>query len=88
MAKSVTTTNCPGCGAVLTLAEIPGKPGRLQGSCGCNKGRPVIEMNVPKVAPKKATPKKKARKGKGEEGNGESVSREELSSDMRRSHQC
>jgi hypothetical protein len=45
------TTTCPGCGAAINLEEIPGKPRRLQGRCGCNGGRPVIEMNAPKATP-------------------------------------
>jgi hypothetical protein len=49
----MTTTTCPGCGEVINLVEVPGKPGRLQGFCGCNKGRAVIEMDKPKVRRRK-----------------------------------
>ena len=58
-----TTTTCPGCGTVLALEEIPGKPGRLQGRCRCNSGRPVIEMPVPVVEKRK----KEKRRDEGED---------------------
>lgn len=40
----LTTTNCPLCGAVLTLVPREGHPGRLEGRCKCVDGRAVIEV--------------------------------------------
>lgn len=71
---TVTTATCPGCGAVITLQEIPDKPGRLQGCCGCNNGRPVLEMDAPKIEKrrvKKETEKDEQESSVLDGGNGE-----------------